>query len=140
MTEDGHPELTFGRKGLAALWRIVQHAIADPDLQRRYLAHLATLAGTAEDSPLERAMLSGRIRVYEGKPEQYGTQLDWSEDGVPGIWAHSKTQGPPMNGGHRLVWGRLQMSLLGGALESQVNDVLPTYVLGELHLSGGYTR
>jgi len=71
-----------GRTGWTALWRIVQHAIGDPDLQRSFLAHLQTFAGTAQDHPVERAMLSDRIAVFEGKPQRYGTQFDWNDDGV----------------------------------------------------------
>ena len=30
----------------------------------------------------QKAYLSDRIAVFEGKPQQYGTQFDWDEDGL----------------------------------------------------------
>jgi hypothetical protein len=70
-----------GDDGAAALWRLVQHAIGDPPLLRNFLDHLNRLAGTVDDRPTERAMLEDRVRVFEGRPQLYGTQLDWDGDG-----------------------------------------------------------
>jgi hypothetical protein len=82
VAERGWPrEADVGERGVLALWRIVQHAIGDPPLQRTFLAHLESLAGTPEDRPVERAMLDDRIRVFEGRPQRYGTQFDWDADG-----------------------------------------------------------
>lgn len=71
----------LGDHGAAALWRLVQHAIGDPPLLRSFLAHLNRFAGTSDDQPAERAMLEDRIRVFEGRHQLYGTQLDWDDDG-----------------------------------------------------------
>jgi Family of unknown function (DUF6624) len=35
-----------------------------------------------EADPADVAMLEDRILVLEGKPQQYGTQFDWDDDGV----------------------------------------------------------
>lgn len=57
-----------------AAWRILQHAIGEPETMRA-LAPLVT-------DPRHRAMLDDRIRVFEGRPQRYGTQLDWDDTGT----------------------------------------------------------
>ncbi|HKQ59837.1 MAG TPA: DUF6624 domain-containing protein [Candidatus Polarisedimenticolaceae bacterium] len=69
-----------GEHGAHAAWRIVQHAIAQPALQRRVLA-LLRAAPPGEVVPLEIAMLEDRIRGFEGRGQLYGTQFDWDEAG-----------------------------------------------------------
>ena len=67
-----------GEDGAGAAWLIVQHAISDPPLQRRSLG----LLEAAEDvDPVHVAMLDDRIRVFEGRPQRYGTQFDWDAHG-----------------------------------------------------------
>jgi len=69
------------RDGVEAAWRIVQHAIGNPALQRECLILLkdAILKGEAE--PWQAAMLEDRIRSLEGRFQIYGTQFDWDEHG-----------------------------------------------------------
>jgi hypothetical protein len=70
-----------GDDGAEAAWLIVQHAIGDPPLQRRCL-ELLQRAGDASEVPLwQAAMLEDRIRMFEGKPQIYGTQLEVDDDG-----------------------------------------------------------
>ena len=70
-----------GEDGAAAAWRIVQHAIGEPDFMRgcRSLIRNAVAAGEAE--PANAAFLEDRVRVFEGRPQLYGTQYDWDEEG-----------------------------------------------------------
>lgn len=70
-----------GDDGASAAWRIVQHAIGEPALLRGCLPLLQAAAARGEADPAEVAMLEDRIRVYEGRPQRYGTQYDWSDDG-----------------------------------------------------------
>lgn len=71
-----------GEAGASAAWRIVQHAIGEPTLLRGCLPLLQAAAADGEADPAEVAMLEDRIRVYEGRPQRYGTQFDWSDDGT----------------------------------------------------------
>lgn len=68
-----------GVEGAAAAWLIAQHAISLPDFQRRVLRLLKENANDVE--PAQIAMLEDRIRRFEGKPQLYGTQFDWDENG-----------------------------------------------------------
>ena len=71
-----------GEDGASAAWRIVQHAIGEPTLQRGCLPLLQAAAAEGEADPAEVAKLEDRIRVREGRPQRYGTQYDWSDDGA----------------------------------------------------------
>jgi hypothetical protein len=74
-------ESRVGRDGNEAAWLIVQHAIAQPALQRRALAALALAVERGESPARHAAMLDDRIRCFEGRPQRYGTQFDWDESG-----------------------------------------------------------
>jgi hypothetical protein len=82
LDDHGWPaESRAGPDGAEAAWLIVQHAIAHPALQRRALGQLVAAAARGEVPPWQPAMLEDRIRVFEGRPQRYGTQLDWDADG-----------------------------------------------------------
>ena len=82
LDDHGWPtESRAGPDGAEAAWLIVQHAIAHPALQRRALCQLVAAAARGEVPPWQPAMLEDRIRVFEGRPQRYGTQFDWDEDG-----------------------------------------------------------
>jgi len=70
-----------GSDGCRAAWLIAQHAICTPELQRKFLETLteASLAGEAPAAQV--AYLTDRIRFNEGRPQVYGTVLDWDTDG-----------------------------------------------------------
>ena len=70
-----------GSDGAEAAWLILQHAISEPDLLRRALPLLTTAAREGKADPAHAAMLEDRIRFFEGRPQRYGTQLDWDADG-----------------------------------------------------------
>lgn len=71
-----------GEEGASAAWRILQHAIGEPDLMRAMLPLVDAAAAAGEARPAEVAMLVDRIRVFEGRPQRYGTQLDWDPTGT----------------------------------------------------------
>jgi hypothetical protein len=78
----GWPKISLvGKEAGEAAWLIVQHAIGDPALMRRGLALLTDAVGAGEASPVHRVMLEDRIRVFEGRGQRYGTQLDWDDGG-----------------------------------------------------------
>jgi hypothetical protein len=75
-----------GQDGSHAAWRVVQHAIGDPSFQRSCLAAIEKSV-TGGEAPLARlAFLMDRVRYFEGKPQIYGTQFDWDENGEMNPW------------------------------------------------------
>ena len=70
-----------GSDGAEAAWLVLQHAIAEPDLLRRSLPLLQAAAGEGRACPRHAAMLEDRILFFEGRPQRYGTQLDWDAGG-----------------------------------------------------------
>ncbi len=67
--------------GSRAAWLVLQHAIGDPPFQRRGLELLRAAAERGEVPAWQVAYLEDRIRFFEGRPQVYGTQYDWDEDG-----------------------------------------------------------
>jgi len=72
----GWPGITLvGEKGAKAAWRIALHAISEPPFMRQ-CRDLIDRASEAGDAPRwQFAIIDDRIRVYEGRPQRYGTQL-----------------------------------------------------------------
>ena len=70
-----------GEDGAAAAWLIAQHAISLPAFQRRCLALLAKAVEGDEAPVRQLAYLTDRIRMFEGRPQIYGTQFDWDDQG-----------------------------------------------------------
>ena len=70
-----------GRDAVDAAWLVVQHAIGEPEFQRRMLRLLRREADAGHVAPSLVAMLEDRIHTLEGRPQRFGTQLDWSADG-----------------------------------------------------------
>lgn len=68
-----------GTDGAAAAWRIVQHAIGEPDFVRACLPLLRAAVRDGEADPGKLAMLEDRVRVFEGRAQLYGTQYDWDD-------------------------------------------------------------
>jgi hypothetical protein len=78
----GWPGRTLlGEDGAEAAWRIAQHAIGEPDLQRRSLPLLQEAVARDDALAWQAAYLEDRIRACEGRTQRYGTQLDWDDDG-----------------------------------------------------------
>jgi len=75
------PEMV-GDDGAEAAWLIVQHAIGDPPLQRQCLRLLQDAAESGDVPLWQAAMLEDRIRMFEGRPQIYGTQLETHDDGA----------------------------------------------------------
>jgi hypothetical protein len=75
-----------GDDGAEAAWQILQHAIGRPDLMRSYLPLLEQAAGKGDIPVWQPAYILDRIRFFEGKPQVYGTQYDWDEQGFSQLW------------------------------------------------------
>jgi hypothetical protein len=81
--EHGWPGISLvGEDGAEAAWQLLQHAIGEPDLQRGYLPLLLEAAAQGKIPHWQPAYLLDRICFFEGKPQIYGTQSDWDENGV----------------------------------------------------------
>src|SRR6185503_11336500 len=70
-----------GKDGAEAAWRIAQHAIALPHLQRRCLKLLRIAMARGDADPRHAAYLEDRIAFNERRPQKFGTQFDWDERG-----------------------------------------------------------
>src|SRR3954471_30339 len=79
----GWPGSTLvGDKGAKAAWRIALHSISEPPFMRQ-CRDLLEHASEAGDTPRwQFAIIDDRIRVYEGKPQRYGTQLRVGANGL----------------------------------------------------------
>jgi len=68
-------ERLVGPTAAEAAWRIAQHAIGEPGFQRRVLALLRAASARGDVPAWQPAMLEDRIRMFEGRPQLYGTQM-----------------------------------------------------------------
>lgn len=71
-----------GSDGAEAAWLILQHAIGSPELQRKCLRLLENAVESGDVPAAQVACLEDRIRVFEERPQRYGTQFDWDGSGV----------------------------------------------------------
>lgn len=70
-----------GANAEMAAWTVLQHAISRPDLMRWGLRLLLAEVAAKRMDPAAPAILEDRIAAFEGRPQTYGTQLDWDEGG-----------------------------------------------------------
>jgi len=71
-----------GEEGARAAWRIALHAGSEPSFMRQ-CRDLLDAATQKQDAPRwQYAILDDRIRVYEGRPQRYGTQLRVGPNGL----------------------------------------------------------
>jgi len=70
-----------GTEASEAAWLVIQHAIAQPDFMRKCLKLLEDSTPETSAERINAAYLSDRIAVFEGRPQLYGTQFDWDENG-----------------------------------------------------------
>ncbi|QPK64452.1 hypothetical protein IVG45_05655 [Methylomonas sp. LL1] len=68
-------------EGAWAAWLIAQHAIGNPSFMRHCLSLLKQAASNNEVMLWQVAFLEDRIRMYEGKPQRYGTQFQPNKNG-----------------------------------------------------------
>lgn len=82
IAEHGWPGRSLvGDEGATYAWIILQHAISDPEFQRRGLELLKAAAARGEVPASHAAYLEDRIRTFEGRPQFYGTQFDRDSSG-----------------------------------------------------------
>jgi len=70
-----------GDDGTQALFLLIQHSL-NLELQRRCLALMETLVRQNEFDAVSLAYLTDRVLVNDGKPQMYGTQGKYAENGI----------------------------------------------------------
>jgi hypothetical protein len=71
-----------GERGAKAAWRIALHSITEPEFMRQCRDHVERASDAGDAPRWQFAIIDDRIRVYEGKPQRYGTQLRYGPDGL----------------------------------------------------------
>ena len=74
-------EALVGADGAEAAWLVAQHAIGEPDFMRRCRALVDEASAAGHVPRWQFAYLDDRIRVFEGLPQRFGTQIDLGPDG-----------------------------------------------------------
>lgn len=78
----GYPTIEkVGSEASEATWLLVQHSIDSPSLMKQSLNELEKLANENNFYLNNYIYLLDRVLVLEGKPQIYGTQFDWDENG-----------------------------------------------------------
>lgn len=70
-----------GEEASSAAWLIIQHSIGQPDFMKKSADLLEKAVEENKAAPISLAYLTDRIAVFEGKPQLFGTQFDWDENG-----------------------------------------------------------
>jgi hypothetical protein len=79
----GWPGVTLvGAKGAQAAWRIALHSIAEPEFMRQCRDSIERASDNGDVPRWQFAIIDDRIRVYEGRPQRYGTQLKPGPNGL----------------------------------------------------------
>src|SRR5215510_15128065 len=91
-----------GEKGAQAAWRIAQHSISEPAFMRQCRDLLDAASNNGDAPRWQFAIIDDRVRVYEGKPQRYGTQL---RNGPNGLEPH------PLENDSRVASMRMQAGL-----------------------------
>ncbi|WP_298763018.1 DUF6624 domain-containing protein [uncultured Polaribacter sp.] len=82
ITEIGYPTIAkVGEEASDAAWLIIQHAISKPNFMRKCLQLLEIAVKNKEADAKNFAYLSDRIAFFENKPQKYGTQFNWDNQG-----------------------------------------------------------
>jgi len=69
----------IGRKANAALFLVIQHADARPNVQADYLEVMRDAVARGDAKPYDLAMLEDRVAVNHGRPQIYGSQIGWKD-------------------------------------------------------------
>lgn len=81
LEEYGFPGVDLvGENGSKNYWLIVQHADHDPAFQQRILDSMEIQVARQNANPENFAYLTDRVRANTGRPQLYGTQMDYNFD------------------------------------------------------------
>ncbi|WP_027003020.1 DUF6624 domain-containing protein [Hugenholtzia roseola] len=78
----GYPTIDkVGKEANEAAWLVIQHSVGQPEFMKKCAKLLEKAVSENKANPKSLAYLTDRIAVFEGKPQLYGTQFDWDENG-----------------------------------------------------------
>lgn len=78
----GYPTIDkVGKEASEAAWLVIQHSISQPDFMEECLVQLENAVSESKADPKNLAYLTDRVSMFKGKPQLYGTQFDWDENG-----------------------------------------------------------
>jgi hypothetical protein len=78
----GYPTVDkVGEEACNAAWLIIQHSISKPPFMKKCRGLLEKAVGQNKAPSQNLVYLTDRIAVFERKPQHYGTQFDWDENG-----------------------------------------------------------
>lgn len=70
-----------GKEASEAAWLVIQHSIGQPEFMKKCAELLKKAVSESKADLKSLAFLTDRIAVFEDKPQLYGTQFDWDENG-----------------------------------------------------------
>jgi len=74
--------MLVGERGAKAAWRIALHSYSEPEFMKQCRDQLGRASESGDVPRWQFAIIDDRIRVYEGLPQRYGTQLRHGADGL----------------------------------------------------------
>jgi hypothetical protein len=78
----GYPTVDkVGKEASEASWLVIQHAIGQPAFMKKCLLLLEGAVNECKADIIDLAHLKDRILVFQDRPQYYGTQYDWDENG-----------------------------------------------------------
>ena len=78
----GYPTIDkVGKEANEAAWLVIQHSIGQPEFMKKCAVLLEKAVEEKQADAKQLAYLTDRIAVFEGRPQLYGTQFDWDENG-----------------------------------------------------------
>lgn len=78
----GYPTIDkVGKEASEAAWLVIQHSIGIPGFMKKCMELLDKAVNENKAEPIHLAYLADRIAAFEEKPQRYGTQFDWDENG-----------------------------------------------------------
>jgi len=82
INEIGYPNVKkVGKMASDAAWLIIQHSISFPKFMIDCLELMQLELKNGDINPVNYAFLKDRILMFQGKPQSYGTQFEFDEDG-----------------------------------------------------------
>lgn len=73
-----------GNQSAYSAWLVIQHSIGKPEFMKKCAQLLEIEVKKKKADPRNLAYLRDRIATFENKPQLYGTQFDWDENGELG--------------------------------------------------------
>ena len=71
----------IGNESAYSAWLVIQHSIGKPEFMKKCAKLLDIEIKNKKADPRNLAYLTDRIAAFENKPQLYGTQFDWDENG-----------------------------------------------------------